>query len=338
MEPVVRFRRSLFGYSPKRVQAYIAAQPEPEPPGPTRQELEDDLRALEDELDAARTELAEQAAALRSAEATSREAQGHARRSDLRAAGLEADLRRTTERSERRDDDLRAVEEQAQGLTSKLGVLREALTAEIGKVWAAETRVHELGGELEATRRTLHVAEHELEVQRNRADEAETRAQETERDAPRHSDARRADALEPVFDVAERTIAGIIAEARSRGEAELREVQEEIVRLLAESRDLESWLGRVEPLVIPLQRSVLQAQVEAERVGGLIRRALGPLTSAVAVLAERLADLADLAAVSGPAEGESTGDAPEGGTGETAAPRPRQVVDITGEPADTAPR
>lgn len=347
MQPPARFRRSLFGYSPKRVRAFITvhAQPEPSPPPREVQELEDDLRALEEELEAAQAELTRLAAALRSAEATALEAQDHAREAELRVAGLEADLRGAAERFEKRGEDLRAVEEQAGSLTSKLDALRTALTAEIQKVWAAEIRVHEVGDELGATRETLRRTEQELAVERARGDEAEALAQVAERDARRRNDPWSADELTPLFDLAERSLGRIVAEARRRGDEELREVEEEVTRRRGEAHDLEAWRDRVEPFVLPVQRSIEQAQVEAERVGGLIRRTLEPMTSAVETLGEQLVDLAVAASTAEAGETGAEGGEAEGGEAEAADPgrattgdRSEPIVDITDEPAGSSSR
>jgi chromosome segregation ATPase len=345
VEPPARFRRSLFGYSPKRVRAFIAAHPEPEAPphAPEQQGLEDDLRDLEEELGAAQAELAEQAASQRSAEAVAREAQDHAREAEQRVGGLEADLRRAAERFEARGADLGAVEEQAEVLTLKLDALRTALTGEIQKVWDAELRVHQVGTELGATRETLRLTEQELAAERARAHEAEERAEVAERDAERRNDPWTADELAPVFDMAERTVTRILAEARRRGDEELRGVQDEVARLRSETRRLEAWRDRVEPLVVPVQRSVEQARVEAERVGGLIRQALEPMTSAVTTLGERLVDLAE-AASAGEAAPIPGSEAPpiDAGASETdldvhsGGGPPEPVVDISDEPADSS--
>ena len=49
--------------------------------------------------------------------------------------------------------------------------------------------------------------------------------------------------------------------------------------------------------MVPVRRSVEEARVEADRVGGLIRQALEPMTSAVSTLGERLVDLAAAASI-----------------------------------------
>ena len=221
-QPPARFRRSIFGYSPKHVRAYVAAQGEPPPAPPGGEELRRDLLGLEGELEAARAELSQQAASVRSAEIVTREAQDHAREAEQRVAGLEADLRRAAERFDARGEDLRATEEQVRVQTSKLDALRAALTAEIQKVWSAEMRVHEVGTELGAMQETLRLAEEELAGERARADEAEAGARAAMQDAQRRNDPWTAGELTPVFDMAERTVTRIIAEARRRGNEELR--------------------------------------------------------------------------------------------------------------------
>ena len=321
----------------------MAAHNEPAAPPPTEEELEQDLRGLEEELDAAQAELSGQTASLRAAEIAAREAQDHTREAEQRVAGLEADLARAAERFEARGEDVRAAEEQVQVQTSKLDALRTALTVEIQKVWSAEMRVHEVGTELGAVQETLRLAEDELAGERARGDEAEARARMAVQDAQRRNDPWTAGELTPVFDMAERTVTRIIAEARRRGEEELGEIQDRVERLRAETAELEAWRDRIEPFVVPVRRSVEEAQVEADRVGGLIRQALEPMTSAVSTLGERLVDLAAAAAIGeeGRASttdlppGTSAGSAPELEPEAAAAP-PRQVVDVTDQPADTS--
>ena len=341
-QPPARFRRSIFGYSPKHVRAYVAAQGEQPPAPPGEEELRRDLLGLKGELEAARAELSQQAASVRSAEIATREAQDHTREAEQRVAGLEADLRRAAERFDARGEELRATEEQVRVQTSKLDALRAALTAEIQKVWSAEMHVHEVGTELGAMQETLRLAEEELAGERARADDAEAGARAAMQDAQRRNDPWTAGELTPVFDMAERTVTRIIAEARRRGNEELREVQQRVERLRAETSELEAWRDRVEPFVVPVRRSVEEARVEADRVGGLIRQALEPMTSAVSTLGERLVDLAAAASIgeevgtpaSGLALPEVAGrEAELEGTAEAAS---GGVVDVTEEPADSS--
>lgn len=292
MQPPARFRRSLFGYSPRRVRAFIADRP-----------TTPDTRVLE---------------------------------ADRRVAGLEADLARTTQQLDARSEDLRATEQQAAVLSSKLDALRTALTGEIQKVWAAELRVHELGTELGTARERLREAEEEPADEPGLPGASRTDDEEVHPHEPWTTDE-----LAPVLDLAERTVTNIMSEARRRGEVELQMVQEEVTRLREETRRLEAWRERVEPMVDPVQRSAEQARVEAERVGGLIRQALEPMTSAVTTLGERLVDLAE--AASEPVEPASEGaqpasDAPTVAAETTSATGSTAIVDVTDEPADAPSR
>jgi predicted nucleic acid-binding Zn-ribbon protein len=349
VDPPARFRRSLFGYSPSSVRAYLAEQAPPPDTDESQadapqavEELGADREALEEELRTARDETDRTTASLRATEAAAAEAQDHAREAEQRVAGLEADLRRAQERSETQAEELRVAEEEVEQLTVKLDALRTALTAEIQKVWDAEMRVHEVGTELGAATETLRFAEDELAGERARADEADARARAAIQDAQRRNDPWTAAELGPVFDMAQRTVTRIIAEAHRRGEVELSEVQERVETLRTETSRLEEWRSRVEPFVMPVRRSVEEARVEAERVGGLIREALEPMNSAVTALGERLIDLA---AVASPSEGPQTPppQPPHAGSTDPSAASPQEpadptghrVIDVTDQPADS---
>jgi chromosome segregation ATPase len=298
VDPPPRFRRSLFGYRPAQVRAFLA---EHQTPANETQEadveaLRADVRDLEAELETAQRELTERAASLWSAESAARAASERGLEAELRIAELEADLRSAEERIGVSGEEVRDAQEQVSTLTSKLDVIRSALTAEIQKVWTAELRVHEIGTELGTVRDALDRSVQETEEQRARADAAESAAATTAQSAQRHAQPWTSGELAPVFDMAERTVTRIISEARRRGDEELREVETSVASLRIQTRELEEWRDRVEPLVTPVRRSVERAQVEADRVGGLIREALEPMTSAVATLGERLVDLASAAA------------------------------------------
>lgn len=326
VDPPARFRRSLFGYSPSRVRAYLADQAPP-PRAAGVEELEADVDALDEELHTVRAEIDRATASLRATEAVAAEAQDHAREAEQRVAGLEADVLSAEERLDGHGENLRAAEEQVEQLTAKLDALRTALTAEIQKVWTAEMRVHEVETELGAVAETQRLAQDELDGERARADEAEARAQAAIQDAQRRNDPWTSAELGPVFDMAQRTVTRIIAEAHRRGDVELGEVQARVEQLRMETRELEEWRDRVEPFVVPVRRSVEEAQVEAERVGGLIRQALEPMNTAVSALGDRLVDLA---AAASPSEGASP-EVIEGLEG----PPLGSVVDVTDQPADS---
>jgi DNA repair exonuclease SbcCD ATPase subunit len=330
LDPPARFRRSLFGYSPSRVRAFIADQAPPPRPAAV-EELEADVDALDEELRTARGEIDRTTASLRATEAVATEAQDHAREAEQRVAGLEADVLSAEDRLDGRGEDLRAAEEQVEQLTAKLDALRAALTAEIQKVWTAEMRVHEVETEMGAVAETLRLGQDELDRERARADEAEARAQAAIQDAQRRNDPWTSAELGPVFDMAQRTVTRIIAEAHRRGDVELGEVQARVEQLRVETRGLEAWRDRVEPFVVPVRRSVEQAQVEAERVGGLIRQALEPMNAAVSALGDRLVDLA---AAASPDEEATPGvtqipEVPEN------PPTGPPVVDVADQPADS---
>lgn len=293
MDPSARFRRSLFGYSPKRVRAYVEqrAKAVPISPEPQTQELEEELRDLEEELEVAHAELETKEASVRSSEAAANEARAQAREAERRAAELEAELGLADQRAQGQTDEVRTLRQRVESLTEKLDAQRSTLAAEIQKVWTAEMRAHAAGGELAAAGETLRRRDEELAAQRSRADEAEARAGIAEREAARGSDPWTLEDVTPVLDMAEQAMTGIVAEARRRGEDELRELQEEVEQLRAETIALRAWCDRVAPLVAPIQRSVEQARLEADRVGGLVRQVLEPMTWAVATLGERLVDL-----------------------------------------------
>jgi hypothetical protein len=348
VDPRPRFHRSLFGYRPAQVRAFVAgvagegATPDRERPA------EGDVRELEDELQGAQAQLTAQSAALRAAQAAMAESSARAGEAERRAGDLEADLERATEQLEASAEDARAAHRQIETLTARLDALRAALTVEIKKVWTAELQAHELGTELATARDALADTREQLRSERARADEAERRADEAERRAARATDEAHAapwttDELAPVFDLTERTVTGIIEEARRRGDAELGEVEHRLDLLRSQTRQLEDWRDRVEPFVTPVRRSIDQARVEAERVGGMIRQALEPMTTAVTALGERLVDLA--AAARDPLEPSA---APDGDAERDEAPTPARdaegpstadpPVDVADDRDDDGPR
>jgi chromosome segregation ATPase len=330
-------RRSLFGYSAKSVRRALAATDSPamadEEPRPPDL-LVEDLQDLEEELETAYADLAEQTEARRGAETRAREAAARTEVAEARNRELGSDLQRAAEDLERREQELRTSEARTASLEPKLAVLRSALTREIQNVWAAEMRAHEVGNELARAREDVRDARRETVVAEGRAVAAEARAAQAEDDAARKNERWSSEGLSPVFEAAEHAFVDIVEEARRRGEDELAELEAKSERARDELEQLRMWRERVAPLIAPLQASLEEAREEAEQVGGRIRDAVEPMTTAATMLIAELTDLAAMTAdVSrGPVAGEeASGGADAPGTD---GPQPGDadlVIDLSDE-------
>jgi chromosome segregation ATPase len=268
------------------------ADEEPRPPDL----LVEDLQDLEEELETAYADLAEQTEARRGAETRAREAAARTEAAEARNQELGSDLRRAAEDLEQRDRELHTSEARTASLEPKLAVLRSALTREIQNVWAAEMRAHEVGNELARAREEVRDAQREAAVAAERAVTAEARAARAEDDAARKNDPWTSEGLTPVFEAAEHTLVDIIEEARRRGEDELAELEARRERARDELEQLRMWRERVAPLIAPLQASLEEAREKAEQVGGRIRDAVEPMTTAATMLIAELTDLAAMTA------------------------------------------
>jgi predicted nucleic acid-binding Zn-ribbon protein len=179
-------------------------------------------------------------------------------------------------------------------LRKELGLARRYFLIQSHRATRAEARIEELEAELRSVRAELDgglsAATSELEAAHAAVEEAAAR-----RPVPISP----AGTEEPsaVLEVAGRTMARIMDGARNRATEELREAERTRRETLAEIERLVAWRDRLTPLVGVVQSTIEDAKERAAGIGDRVDEAVEPLTQAIAALGDRLAALAELAAL-----------------------------------------
>jgi chromosome segregation ATPase len=314
-----QLRRGLFGYTSKSVRLTLADRD-----AKTLEQAraaEGVVLGLRSGAEILRTQRAEQAEKLRAleAEAADLRAERDATRRDLDGAvadsarlGLELtatkreletvrrDLETTRDEIEtgrdeldRQDERRRQAAEELSGtrngetdiLRQELGLARRFFLIQSNRATRAEARIEELEAELRSVRADLDGGFRAATAELEAAHPAQKGA------------AGPADEPSAALEAAGRTMARIIEDARTRMAGELREAERARRETLAEIERLTAWRDRLAPLVGGVQSSIEEAKERAAGIGDRVGEAVTPLTEAIAALGDRLAALAELAAL-----------------------------------------
>jgi chromosome segregation ATPase len=321
-----QLKRGLFGYTSKSVRLALADRDARTAEQARAAEgMVLGLRFGAEILKAQRAEQAEKLRALE-AEAADLRADRDATRGNLEGAvadaarlGLELntarreldtiryELKTTRHQIETTRDELDRQEERGQAaeelsgtrsgeidvLRQELGLARRYFLIQSHRATRAEARIEELEAELRSVRAELDgglsAATAEPEAAHAAVEEA----------AARPVPVSPAGAEEPsaVLEVAGRTMARIMDGARTRAAEELREAERARRETLAEIERLAAWRDRLAPLVGGVRSSIEEAEERAAGIGDRVGEAVAPLTEAIAAVSDRLAALAELAAL-----------------------------------------
>jgi chromosome segregation ATPase len=313
-----QLRRGLFGYTSKSVRLTLADRD-----ARTLEQAraaEAAVLGLRSGAEILKRQRAEQAEKLRAleAEAADLRADRDATRGDLEGAvadaarlGLELNTARreldtirydlkttrhqietTREELDRQDERRRGAEElsgkrsgEITVLRQELGLARRYFLIQSHRAGSAESRIQELEAELRSVRAELEAgmraATAELEAAYVAGEGAEGPADEPS----------------AALEAAGRTMARIIEDARTRAAEELRQAERARRETLAEIERLTAWRDRLAPLVGGVRSSIEDAKERAAGIGDRVGEAVAPLTEAIATLGDRLAGLAELAAL-----------------------------------------
>jgi len=321
-----QLKRGLFGYTSKSVRLILADRDaRTSEQARATEAVVLGLRSGAEILKRQRAEQAEKLRALE-AEAADLRADRNATRGDLEGAvadaarlGLELtatkreletvrrDLETTRHEIETARDELDRQDERRQAaeelsgtrsgeidvLRQELGLARRYFLIQSHRATRAEARIEELEAELRSVRAELHgglsAATAKLEAAHAAVEVA----------AARPVPVPPAGAEEPsaVLEVAGRTMARIMDGARTRAAEELREAERARRETLAEIERLAAWRDRLAPLVGVVRSTIEDAKERAVGIGDRVDEAVEPLTEAIAALGDRLAALAELAAL-----------------------------------------
>jgi predicted nucleic acid-binding Zn-ribbon protein len=328
-----QLKRGLFGYTSKSVHLILAdREARTSEQARATEAVVLGLRSGAEILKRQRAEQAEKLRALE-AEAAALRADRNATRGDLEHAvadatrlGLELtatkgeletvrrDLETTRHEIETARDELdrqerrQAAEEMGGTPSGEIDVLRKELGSarryfliQSHRATRAEDRIEELEAELRSVRAELDggisAATSELEAAHAAVEEAAAR-----RPVPISSPG--AEEPSAVLEVAGRTMARIMDGARTRATEELREAERTRRETLAEIERLAAWRDRLAPLVGVVQSTIEDAKERAGVIGHRVDEAVEPLTQAIAALGDRVAALAELAALPDEADRE----------------------------------
>lgn len=258
-----QLKRTLFGYSRDKVRSLLA----------DREAMF--ARATED----ARAE----AEKVHAAEEQAQAAEARAQAAEERAAKVVEESARAAE------DKIRAAEEKIRAAESKVRTGDEQVRVANEKTRVAEERLLELDAELARVRRELE----------ERAD-APLQSSEGEpvfRSLVAAGPTVPGTGLTAVLEATEKAVTEFIEEARHSGEEQLREAQRQQLELETKIAQLSEWWNRVEPFVADVQGSIDEAKNQANSVPGRIGSVLEPVTQAFGSLGNRLATLAQMAAM-----------------------------------------
>jgi chromosome segregation ATPase len=313
-----QLRRGFFGYTSKSVRLTLADRD-----ARTLEQAraaEAAVLGLRSGAEILKRQRAEQAEKLRAleAEAADLRADRDATRGDLEGAvadaarlGLELNTARreldtirydlkttrhqietTREELDRQDERRRGAEElsgkrsgEITVLRQELGLARRYFLIQSHRAGSAESRIQELEAELRSVRAELEAgmraATAELEAAYVAGEGAEGPADEPS----------------AALEAAGRTMARAIEDARTRAAEELRQAERARRETLAEIERLTAWRDRLAPLVGGVRSSIEDAKERAAGIGDRVGEAVAPLTEAIATLGDRLAGLAELAAL-----------------------------------------
>jgi chromosome segregation ATPase len=197
---------------------------------------------------------------------------------------------RTAEESARAAaDKIRAAEERARVAEDKVRTGDEKVRAAQEKTRVAEERLLELDAELARVRRELEERA-EATVQASEGEPAVRSLVAAGPPVP-------GTGLTAVLEATEKAVTQFIEEARHSGEEQLREAQRQQLELETKIAQLSEWWNRVEPFVADVQGSIDEAKNQANSVPGRIGSVLEPVTQAFGSLGNRLATLAQMAAM-----------------------------------------
>jgi chromosome segregation ATPase len=252
----------------------------------------------------------------------------------------EAMFARATEDARAAAEKVDAAEERAQAAEERATTAEDSARAADDKVRAAEEKVRTAEDKVRAGDEKARVAE-----EKTRATEEQLRELEAELVAVRRELEERAEApvhaadgepavgsliaaglpvpgsgLTAVLEATEKAVTQFIEEARHSGEEQLREAQRQQLELETKIAQLSEWWNRVEPFVADVQGSIDEAKNQANSVPGRIGSVLEPVTQAFGSLGNRLATLAQMAAM--PITG-----APDADRGPEASPQ--DVVEVS---------
>jgi chromosome segregation ATPase len=256
--------RTLFGYSRDKVRSLLADREA------MFARATEDARAAAEKVD--------------TAEEQARAAEERAQAAEERAAKLVEESARAAE------DKIRAAEEKVRAAESKGRTGDEQVRVAQEKTRVAEERLLELDAELARVRREVEEGA-----------EAPVHASEGGEPFVRSFVAAGAPApeggLTAVLEATEKAVTQFIEEARHSGEEQLREAQRQQQELETKIAQLSEWWNRVEPFVADVQGSIDEAKNQANSVPGRIGSVLEPVTQAFGSLGNRLATLAQMAAM-----------------------------------------
>jgi chromosome segregation ATPase len=313
-----QLRRGLFGYTPTSVHLALADRDA---------KILEQARAAEAVVlglrsgaEILKTQLAEQAEKLRAleAEAADLRADRDATRGDLEGAVADAARLGFTLNTTRRELD--TVRYNLRITRHEIETIRDELDRQEERRQAAEELSGKRSGEITVLRQELGLARRYFLIQSHRARSAESRIDELETElrsaraelesgmraataeleaAHVAGEAAAAPADEPsaALEAVGRTMARIIEDARTRVAEELRDAERARRETLAEIERLTEWRDRLAPLVGGVRSSIEEALEGGVGIGDRVGEAVAPLTEAIAALGDRLAAMAELAAL-----------------------------------------
>jgi len=196
-------------------------------------------------------------------------------------------------------------------LRQELGLARRYFLIQSHRARSAEARIEELEAELRSVRADLEAgvraATAELDAGLSAAtaglEATEASVEEATAGAVPGSPAM-VEEPSAVLEAAGRTMARIMDGARTRAVEELREAERARRETLAEIERLAAWRDRLAPLVGVVRSTIEDAEGRAAGIGDRVGEAVAPLTEAIVALSDRLAALAELAALPDEANGE----------------------------------
>jgi chromosome segregation ATPase len=313
-----QLKRGLFGYTSKSVRLTLADRD-----AKTLEQAraaEGVVLGLRSGAEILRTQRAEQAEKLRAleAEAADLRAERNAARGDLE--GAVADAARLGLELTATKRELETVQRDLETTRDEIETARDELDRQDERRQAAEERSGTRNGEIDVLRQELGLARRYFLIQSHRATRAEARIEELEAElrsvraeldggpsaataeleaahAAGEGAAGPADEPSAALEAAGRTMARIMDGARTRAAEELREAQRARRETLAEIERLAAWRDRLAPLAGGVRSSIEEAKERAAGIGDRVGEAVAPLTEAIGALGDRLAALAELAAL-----------------------------------------
>jgi chromosome segregation ATPase len=337
----------LFGYTPKSVRLILADRD-----ARTTEQAraaEAVVLGLRSGAEILKTQRAEQAEKLRAlgAEAADLRADRDATRRDL--DGAVADSARLGLELTATKRELETVRLDLETTRHEIETARDQLDQQDERRRAAEELSGTQSGETDILRRELGLARRYFLIQSNRATRAEARIEELEAELrsvradldgglraataeleaghqAREGAAGPADDSSAALEAAGRTMARIVEDARIRVAEEFGEAERARRETLAEIERLAAWRDRLSPLVGVVRSTIADAKERATGIGDRVDEAVEPLTQAIAALSDRLAALAELAAL------------PDEATRELASERSLELIELDEEDEATGQR